>query len=66
MRKTNVRTRVTSPDPVLAKMVSPKVYAAENSVSTMTVYRALKAGQIPGATKFRSQWRIPRDATFMA
>ena len=66
MRKTNVRTSVTAPEPVLVRKVSPKDFAKANSVSTMTVYRALKAGQIPGATKFRSQWRIPLDATFTA
>lgn len=42
--------------------VSPKEFARLWGVSTMTVYRALHTGQIPGATKARQQWRIPVDA----
>lgn len=34
-------------------------YARINDVSPMTVYRALKAGEIEGAVKVRHQWRIP-------
>jgi len=63
---TSTTTHGAGGEPVLVKKVSPKVFAEENSVSTMTIYRALKANQIPGAVKLRGQWRIPRDATLTA
>ena len=50
--------------PHRAGRVSPKEFATMWGVDRVTIYRALKAGQIPGATKVRSQWRIPADATF--
>ncbi len=62
----NIRNSGAGGEPVLVKKVSPAVFAAENSVSRMTIYRALQANQIPGAVKLRGQWRIPRDATFTA
>lgn len=55
MKKETVANESTSP------MISVKEWANYNSVSPMTVYRALKAGQIPGAIKVRAQWRIPAD-----
>ena len=44
------------------KKVSPKTYAEQNAISTMTVYRMLRRGEIQGAVKMGSQWRIPVDA----
>ena len=46
-------------EPAPVKRVSPKVYAQENSISVMSVYRMLKRGEIQGAVKLGSQWRIP-------
>lgn len=50
----------------LPRMVPLKVWAADNCVSYMTAYRAVRAGQIPGAVKLRSQWRVPRDSATTA
>lgn len=44
------------------RKVSPKEFAAIQSVSTMTIYRMLHDGQLEGAVKVRNQWRIPVDA----
>lgn len=44
------------------RMISLSEWAINNSVSYMTAYRAVRAGQIPGAVKFRSQWRVPINA----
>ena len=43
-------------------MITLKKWAADNSVSYMTAWRAVHDGQIPGAAKVRGQWRVPADA----
>ena len=49
-------------EPAPIKRVSPKTYAQMNELSTMSVYRLLRAGKLRGAVKLGSQWRIPIDA----
>lgn len=49
-------------DQTPVKKVSPKTYAQANSISVMSVYRMLKRGEIQGAVKLGSQWRIPVES----
>lgn len=44
------------------RLIDPAEYARRFNVSRMTVYRMLKANQIPGAIRVRGVWRIPEDS----
>lgn len=44
------------------KMMSVQEFAKSNGISVMSVYRMLKHGEIQGAVKLGSQWRIPTHA----
>ena len=43
-------------------MISAQEFAKSNGISVMSVYRMLRRGEIQGAVKLGSQWRIPVDA----
>lgn len=61
MKQESIKQDVAQP-----RMVPLKVWAADRSISLMTAYRAAWSGQIPGAVKIRSQWRVPADANTTA
>ena len=44
------------------KMISAQEFAKSNGISVMSVYRMLRRGEIQGAVKLGSQWRVPADA----
>lgn len=50
----------------MTPMLSVHQFAEALGVSDMTIYRALKAGQIPSAIRVRRQWRIPSNATVVS
>ena len=43
-------------------MISAQEFAKSNGISVMSVYRMLRRGEIQGAVKLGSQWRVPADA----
>jgi len=61
-RRDNMKEDTMKREAPVVKKVSPKTYAEQNAISTMTVYRMLRRGEIQGAVKLGSQWRIPVDA----
>jgi excisionase family DNA binding protein len=49
-------------DSDLPRLLTPKQFAEEVQMHRGTLYRKLKAGDVPGAKKIGGRWKIPRWA----